>query len=71
MILRRRMRLADIEECTRRLLTRKWRERRKWLLERPRHRWEKNVKIELTEIGCCDMNWIHLAQDRDEWKGRL
>jgi 3-oxoacyl-ACP reductase-like protein len=32
-------------------------------LGRPKHRWEINVKIDLTEIGCEDVDWIHLTQD--------
>jgi hypothetical protein len=29
---------------------------------RPRHRWEDNIKMELTEIGIDGANWIQLAQ---------
>jgi hypothetical protein len=35
---------------------------------RPRHRWEYNVQIDLQEVGCGDMDWIDLAQDRDRWR---
>ena len=35
---------------------------------RPRSRWEKNIKIELQEVGCECMDWIELAQDRDRWR---
>jgi len=34
-------------------------------LGRPRRRWEDNIKMELQEVRCGDMNWIDLAQDRD------
>ena len=34
-------------------------------LERPRHRWENNIKMDLKEVGCGGMDWIDLAQDRD------
>jgi hypothetical protein len=34
-------------------------------LGRPRRRWEDNIKIDLTEIGFVDVDWIRLAQDRD------
>jgi hypothetical protein len=27
-----------------------------------------NIKIDLREIGCDDMDWIDLAQDRDQWR---
>jgi hypothetical protein len=37
-------------------------------LERLRHRWEDNVKMNLQEVGCGGMDWIHLAQDRDRWR---
>jgi hypothetical protein len=36
-------------------------------LGRPRHRWEDNIKMDLTEIECGGMHWIDLAQDRDQW----
>jgi hypothetical protein len=36
-------------------------------LGRPRHRWEDNIKMDLTEIGFEGVEWIHLAQDRDWW----
>jgi len=35
---------------------------------RPRRRWEDNIKIDLQEVGCGDMDWIELAQDRDRWR---
>jgi hypothetical protein len=34
-------------------------------LGRPRCRWEVNNKIDLQEVGCGDMNWIELVQDKD------
>jgi hypothetical protein len=37
-------------------------------LGRPRRRWEDNIKIYLREIGFGDVDWIHLAQDRDRWR---
>ena len=37
-------------------------------LGRSRHRWEDNIKMYLTEVGCGDMDWIELAQDRDRWR---
>jgi hypothetical protein len=36
-------------------------------LGRPRRRWEDNMKMDLGEIGFGDVDWIHLAQDRDRW----
>jgi len=37
-------------------------------LGRPRRKWEDNIKIDLQEVGCGDMDWIDLAQDRDRWR---
>jgi hypothetical protein len=37
-------------------------------LGRPRRRWEDNIKMYLRDIGCCGMDWIDLAQDRDQWR---
>jgi len=34
-------------------------------LERPRRRWEDNIKMDLQEVGCGGMDGIELAQDRD------
>jgi hypothetical protein len=36
-------------------------------LERPRHRWEDNIKLYLREIGFDGANWIQLAQNRVQW----
>jgi hypothetical protein len=37
-------------------------------LGRPRLRWEDNIIMDLREIGWGDMDWIDLAQDRDQWR---
>jgi hypothetical protein len=37
-------------------------------LERPRHRWEDNIKMNLRETGVDGAKWIRLAQDRVEWR---
>jgi hypothetical protein len=36
-------------------------------LRRPRRRWENNIKMDLQKVGCGDMGWIELAQDKDKW----
>jgi hypothetical protein len=36
---------------------------------RPRRRWEDNIRMDRREIGWGDMDWIDLAQDRDQWRG--
>jgi hypothetical protein len=37
-------------------------------LARARHSWMDNIKIDLIEIGWDGMDWIDLAQDRDQRK---
>jgi hypothetical protein len=38
-------------------------------LGRPRRRWEdNNIRTYLGEIGLKVVNWIHLPQDRDQWR---
>jgi hypothetical protein len=37
-------------------------------LGRPRRRWMDNIKMDLREIGWDGMDWIDLAQDRDQWR---
>jgi len=34
---------------------------------RLRRRWEDNIKTDLQEVGCGDIDWIDLAQDKDRW----
>jgi hypothetical protein len=38
------------------------------LLGRPRIRWADNINMDPGEIGWGDVDWIGLAQDRDEWR---
>jgi hypothetical protein len=37
-------------------------------LGRPTRRCENNIKMDPQEVGCRDMDWIYLAQDRDRWR---
>jgi hypothetical protein len=37
-------------------------------LGRPRRRWEDNIGMDVREIGWGGMDWIDLAQDRDQWR---
>jgi hypothetical protein len=37
-------------------------------LGRPRRRWEDSIKMDLREIEWGGMDWIDLAQDRDQWR---
>jgi hypothetical protein len=36
-------------------------------LGRTRHKWVDNIKIDFIEIGWDGLDWIDLAQDRDQW----
>jgi hypothetical protein len=31
------------------------------------HRWKENIIMNLRQIWCDDVDWIHLAQDRGQW----
>jgi hypothetical protein len=39
-------------------------------LGRPKHRWQDVIRMDLREIGW-EVDWIHLAQDRDHWRARV
>jgi hypothetical protein len=39
---------------------------RKCALERPRHRWEDDIKMDRIEVDWDGVNWIYMANDRDE-----
>jgi len=41
---------------------------RKRPLGRPRCGWEDNIETDLQEVGCGDLEWIELAQDKDSWR---
>jgi hypothetical protein len=34
-------------------------------------RWVDNFRTDLRETGCKDVDWIHLAQNRDQWRALL
>jgi hypothetical protein len=48
-----------------------WGNLRERPLERPRRRWEDNIKIDLQEVECGVIDWIELAHDRDRWRAVL
>jgi hypothetical protein len=52
-----------------RVLVRKPDENRQ--LGTPRRRWEDDIRMDLTEIGWGGINWIDLAQDRDQWRALM
>jgi hypothetical protein len=37
-------------------------------LGRSRRRWVDNIRMDLGEVGWGDVDWISLAQDRDQWR---
>jgi hypothetical protein len=39
---------------------------RKGLLVTLRRRWEDNIRMDLRKIGREDVDWMHLAEDRDQ-----
>jgi hypothetical protein len=45
-----------------------WLESEKGPLGRPRRRWEDNIKMARREIRWGGMDWIRMAQDRDQWR---
>ena len=40
-------------------------------LGRPWRRREDDIKMDLQEVVCGDMDWIELAQERDRWRARV
>jgi hypothetical protein len=40
----------------------------KRLLRRPTCIWEGNIRVELMEIRWGSMDWLHLAEERDQWQ---
>jgi hypothetical protein len=37
-------------------------------LGRPTDKWEDNIRMGIIESGWEVVDWIHLAQDRDQWR---
>jgi hypothetical protein len=37
-------------------------------LGRYRRRWDDNIKMDLKEVGFGDVDWSHMAQDKDRWR---
>jgi hypothetical protein len=36
-------------------------------LGRPKSRWADNIEMNLREVGWDGVDWIDMAQDRDQW----
>jgi hypothetical protein len=45
-----------------------WESQKERRLGRPRYRWVDNIKMDLRERRWNGMDWIDLAQDRDQWR---
>jgi hypothetical protein len=45
-----------------------WKPYGKRPIGRPRHRREDNIRMDIREIEWEVVDWIHLAQDRDQWR---
>jgi hypothetical protein len=37
-------------------------------LGRPGHTWEDNIRMYRREVGWDGVEWIHLAQDKNQWR---
>jgi len=37
-------------------------------LKSPRYRWEDTIRMNLRETGLDNEDWMHLAQDKDQWQ---
>jgi len=42
--------------------------KRRHPLARPRLRWEDNIRMNRREIGWGRVDWMHLTQDRGQWR---
>jgi hypothetical protein len=40
-------------------------------LGKPRRRWLDNIRMDLVQVGWCEVDWIGLAQDRDRRRALL
>jgi hypothetical protein len=40
-------------------------------LERPRHRWENNIRLDLKEIDWVFVDWIDVVRDKDKLRALL
>jgi hypothetical protein len=45
--------------------------KRKRPLGRPSHIWKDNISMDRREIEWKGADWIHLAQDRDQWRADM
>ena len=45
-----------------------WKHEGTGTVEKPRGRWEDNIKMYVKEVGWEGVDWISLFQDRQEWR---
>jgi hypothetical protein len=38
---------------------------------RRKRRWEDNIRMDLRETGWQGVDWMHLAQDRNQWRALM
>jgi hypothetical protein len=38
------------------------------LNRKPRRTWRNNIRMDLREMGGGGVDWMHLAQDKDQWR---
>jgi hypothetical protein len=31
-------------------------------------RWDDNIRMDLKDVGCEDVDWIHQIRDRNQWR---
>jgi hypothetical protein len=51
------------------ILVRKLEEKRP--VVRSRHIWQDNIRTDLRKKGWEGVDWLHLAQDRDQWRAAV
>jgi hypothetical protein len=39
--------------------------------QRPRRRWEDNIRMDLRETVWEGIDWIHVIRDRDQWRALM
>jgi hypothetical protein len=40
-------------------------------LQRPRHRWQDNIRMDIREIGWEVLDLMHMSHDKDHWQALL
>jgi len=45
-----------------------WKTSSEEITQKTRRRWEDNIRMDLGEVVWEDVDFMHLAQDRDQWR---